>query len=124
MKKPLALIAATLAPIAFAQEGPPSGPQKVEFLVTWEHPMTNVAFRVYQRVLPDGAWATTNTPVGIKQQSVSFDPNTTNEVAVTAVDDLGFESDPSTAQQVVGNRPSAPTSLGFVPVGRVIIIVP
>lgn len=124
MKKLLALISATLAPLALAQEGPPTGPQKVEFLVTWTHPMTNVAFRVYQRVLPDGVWSATNTPVGIKEQAVAFDPNTTNEVAVTAVDDLGFESDPATAQQVVGNRPSAPASLGFVPQGRVVIIVP
>lgn len=123
MKKLLAL-AALLAPLAFAQEGPPTGPQKVAFDVTWTHALTNVAFRVYQRVLPDGVWSVTNTPVGVKIQRVVFDPSTTNEVSVTAVDEVGLESEPATAQQVVGAKPVPPASVGYVPVGRVIVIVP
>jgi hypothetical protein len=110
-----------VAPLAIAADAP-GDPQKVQLLCTWQHPWTNVAFRVYQRVLPSGPWSVTNTPVGVKQQLLTFDIGPTNEVQVTAMDDIGLESDPSEPVTWAGTKPPKPNQVTFTL--QIVVTVP
>lgn len=82
-------LATLLGASAFAE-------RKVPVLLSWSHADTNIAFRIYWRTLPDGAWSSATTSTGAVSAIVGLSQKATNEVHVAAIGPNGDSPHAST----------------------------